>query len=112
MTGANGADVRAALAGLAVRFVENPSFAEGMSTSLAAGIASLAPGTEAALIVLGDQPLVPAEAYAAVLAEYRARAPADRGAELQWSARASRCSSMRRSSRSCSRRAATAARAA
>jgi molybdenum cofactor cytidylyltransferase len=75
VTGANGDDVRAALDGLAVRFVENPKFAEGMSTSLAAGIAALTPGTEAALIALGDQPLVPAEAYAAVLAEYRRARP-------------------------------------
>ena len=73
VTGANAKEVRAALTGLAVRFVENPQFAQGMSTSLAAGIAALAPGTEAAIIVLGDQPFVPAEAYAAVLREYRER---------------------------------------
>jgi len=75
VTGANGAEVRAALEGLAVRFVENAKFADGMSTSLAAGIAALAPGTEAAVIVLGDQPLVPPEAYAAVLAAYHATQP-------------------------------------
>jgi len=76
VTGANAEDVRAALKGLAVRFVENPKFKDGMSTSLAAGIAALAADAEAAMIALGDQPLVPAEAYAGVLAEYRReRAP-------------------------------------
>ena len=76
VTGADAAAVRAALKSLPVRFVENLRYREGMSTSLAAGIAALAPGAEAALIVLGDQPLVPSAAYAAVLAAYReARAP-------------------------------------
>ena len=76
VTGANGAEVRAALRGLTVRFVENPRFKDGMSTSLAAGIAALPAGAEAAIIALGDQPLVPPEAYAGVLAEYRReRAP-------------------------------------
>ena len=76
VTGANAADVRGALAGLAVRFVDNPEYRKGMSTSLAAGILALAPGTEAAIIALGDQPLVPAAAYAGVLAEFAKDRPA------------------------------------
>ncbi len=38
--------------------VINPDFAEGQSTSLRAGIAALPPSATAALILLGDQPLV------------------------------------------------------
>lgn len=49
--------VAAALAGLAVRTVVNPRYAEGQSTSLRAGLDALRPGTEAAVITLGDQPL-------------------------------------------------------
>ncbi len=49
--------VRAALAGLPVRVVPNPRYAEGQSTSLRAGLEALPPGTEAAVLALGDQPL-------------------------------------------------------
>lgn len=49
--------VAAALAGLAVRTVVNPRYAEGQSTSLRAGLDALRPGTEAVVITLGDQPL-------------------------------------------------------
>jgi molybdenum cofactor cytidylyltransferase len=72
VVGADANAVRAALDGSGARIVENAAYADGMSTSLAAGIAALAAHTEAALIALGDQPLVPAEAYAAVLAEFAA----------------------------------------
>ncbi|GLK78174.1 4-diphosphocytidyl-2C-methyl-D-erythritol kinase [Methylopila jiangsuensis] len=50
--------VMAALDGLPVRFVANPDFADGLSTSLRAGLAALAPGTDAALVALGDMPRV------------------------------------------------------
>lgn len=50
--------VRAALAGRRVRIVENPDYQQGQSTSVRAGIAALAPATEAVIILLGDQPLV------------------------------------------------------
>jgi molybdenum cofactor cytidylyltransferase len=49
--------VGAALAGLPIRAVTNPRYAEGQSTSLHAGLEALRPGTTAALIALGDQPL-------------------------------------------------------
>jgi molybdenum cofactor cytidylyltransferase len=49
--------VRAALAGLPIREVVNPRYAEGQSTSLRAGLDALRPGTTAALVALGDQPL-------------------------------------------------------
>ena len=50
--------VRQLLSDQPVRVVENPDFAQGQSTSVRAGIAALTPQTEAALILLGDQPLV------------------------------------------------------
>ena len=49
--------VRAAVAGLPVRTVVNPRYAEGQSTSLRAGLDALLPGTDAVVIALGDQPL-------------------------------------------------------
>ena len=44
----------------AVRTVVNARFSSGMSASIAAGLAALAPATRGALIVLGDQPGVSA----------------------------------------------------
>ncbi|MGJ4856196.1 NTP transferase domain-containing protein [Labrys sp. La1] len=58
VTGHQQAEVRAALAGLAVTFVHNPAFADGLSTSVRAGIATLPVECDAALIALGDMPLV------------------------------------------------------
>lgn len=56
VTGNRGDDVRAALAGLSVRFVDNAAFADGISTSVKAGIAALSPDTDGALIALADMP--------------------------------------------------------
>ncbi|MDQ0394010.1 molybdopterin-binding/glycosyltransferase family 2 protein [Labrys monachus] len=60
VTGHQAEDVRAALAGLAVAFVHNPDFAEGLSTSVRAGVGALPPHCDAALISLADMPLVDA----------------------------------------------------
>ncbi len=49
--------VGAALAGLPVRTVVNPRYAEGQATSLHAGLAALRPGTAAVVVALADQPL-------------------------------------------------------
>jgi molybdenum cofactor cytidylyltransferase len=46
----------AALAGLDVRTVTNPRAAEGMGTSIAAGVTALRPDADAVLIVLADMP--------------------------------------------------------
>lgn len=46
----------AALDGLPVKSVPNPRYAEGMGTSLAAGVAALSEDVEAALVLLGDEP--------------------------------------------------------
>ena len=45
--------VARALAGLPVRTVVNPRYAEGQSTSLRAGLDALRPGTAAAVVALG-----------------------------------------------------------
>lgn len=51
-------EVEAALGGLLVVIVRNGAFAEGLSTSLKAGVAALPAGTDGALVLLGDMPLV------------------------------------------------------
>ena len=58
VTGHMREEVRRALAGLDVQFAHNPRYAEGLGTSLAAGIAALPAGLEGALIALGDMPSV------------------------------------------------------
>jgi molybdenum cofactor cytidylyltransferase len=58
VTGHQGADVRAALAGLEVAFVENSDYAAGLSTSLKAGIRAVPASTDGALVMLGDMPLI------------------------------------------------------
>lgn len=60
--GAYAPTIRRQLAGYAaeprLRIVDNPTWEQGLSTSLRAGLAALAPDTAAALVVLGDQPHV------------------------------------------------------
>lgn len=58
VTGHEADKVRAALAGLEVSFVHNPDYAEGLSTSLRAGIGALPPEVDRAVVLLGDMPKV------------------------------------------------------
>src|SRR5262249_58415650 len=48
------------LAGLDLAFVANPDFAEGLSTSLKAGIAAVPAACDGALVLLGDMPRIEA----------------------------------------------------
>ena len=48
----------AALDGLPLTLVAHPDPARGQGSSLALGVAALPPGTQAAMILLGDQPLI------------------------------------------------------
>ncbi|HJZ30549.1 MAG TPA: nucleotidyltransferase family protein [Hyphomicrobiaceae bacterium] len=48
--------VRAALAGLKVGFVDNPAYASGLASSLRAGLGSLPQTLAGALVLLGDMP--------------------------------------------------------
>ncbi len=58
VTGNEAEHVKAALRPLAVNFVHNENFANGLSTSLKCGLAALPPDVDAVLICLGDMPLV------------------------------------------------------
>lgn len=60
VTGHEREKVTAALAGLPVSLVDNPDYAEGLSTSLKAGLGILPPEAEGALICLADMPRVSA----------------------------------------------------
>lgn len=53
------------------RTVVNPEYAAGQSTSLRAGLEAAGPETTAAIVLLGDQPEVSAEAVRAVADAYR-----------------------------------------
>lgn len=56
VVGASATEVANALGGLDVDLVRNDDWAEGMSTSLRAGMAALQPEVVAVLVVLADQP--------------------------------------------------------
>ncbi len=60
VTGHQRDKVEAALAGLPVKFVHNPHFADGLGTSLKAGIAALPAQSDGAIVCLGDMPQVDA----------------------------------------------------
>jgi molybdenum cofactor cytidylyltransferase len=60
VTGHERAKVEAALAGLRVRFVHNPDYAAGLSTSLKAGLPALPPEADGVIVCLGDMPQVTA----------------------------------------------------
>ena len=49
-----------ALAALPVRLVHNPDFAQGLGTSLKAGIAAVPPEADGVVVCLGDMPRVDA----------------------------------------------------
>src|SRR5258706_9271611 len=57
------------------RIVLNDDYADGMSTSIHAGLRALGPETEAALIVLGDQPFVSPRTIDLLIDEYRRSRP-------------------------------------
>jgi molybdenum cofactor cytidylyltransferase len=59
--GAHADDIRRSVQFRRARVVLNPDHIDGMSTSLRAGIASLASGVARAVIILGDQPDISAE---------------------------------------------------
>ncbi|MEO1469901.1 MAG: molybdopterin-binding/glycosyltransferase family 2 protein, partial [Pseudomonadota bacterium] len=61
---------RAALEGLAVRVIENPRAAEGMGTSLAAGMAAIDPVADAVLVALADMPDLEARDHARLIAGF------------------------------------------
>ena len=74
VTGHESAKVEAALAGLDVRFVSNPDYAEGLSTSLQVGINSVPQECDGALVLLGDMPQIEAALIDRMIAAF---SPAD-----------------------------------
>jgi molybdenum cofactor cytidylyltransferase len=70
VTGHDPDAVRAALAGHEIRFVHNPLYADGLSTSLRAGIAALPGDIDGVLVCLGDMPRVTHETLNRLIAAY------------------------------------------
>ena len=60
VTGHERERVEAALAGLPVRFVHNPDYADGLGTSLKTGIAAVPADADGVVVCLGDMPQVDA----------------------------------------------------
>jgi molybdenum cofactor cytidylyltransferase len=63
-------EVERILGGRPVRFVHAPDYAEGLSASLKAGIAAVPPENAAAIVCLGDMPLVTGRMIDRLLAAY------------------------------------------
>lgn len=70
VTGHESEAVRAALAGLDVRFVHNPDYAAGLSASLKSGLAAVPAISAGALILLGDMPNITAEIINRLIARF------------------------------------------
>src|SRR5262245_58456983 len=68
VTGPAPRELTEALAGLPLGFAENPSPESGQASSIRVGINALPHDTEAALVVLGDQPYLPADVIPSLLA--------------------------------------------
>jgi len=71
VTGHEGREVAQAVADLGVETVENPNHREGLSTSLAAGLAALPEDHDAAAVLLGDMPFVRPETIQTLVAAHR-----------------------------------------
>jgi CTP:molybdopterin cytidylyltransferase MocA len=67
VVGSEGERLHSVSNALGARVVENRSWAEGMSTSVRAGLEACSQGTRAAVVALADQPLVGAGAVARLI---------------------------------------------
>jgi len=72
VTGHEAGEVGVALAGLDVRLVHNCDFADGLATSLRAGVAAVPADSGGAVVLLGDMPGIDAAAIDALLAAFSA----------------------------------------
>jgi molybdenum cofactor cytidylyltransferase len=70
VTGHQGREVTAALAGLPVTVAPNPRYEEGQMTSAAVGTGALAKATDAVMMCLGDMVLLTPADYAELVAAY------------------------------------------
>ena len=89
-------DVVSALDGYKVRFVENPDFIQGISTSIRAGLGAISGNPDAVMVSLGDMPLVTSETINALITAYNPEAKQEicvpvyqgkRGNPVLWSSR-------------------------
>src|SRR5262249_5624635 len=74
VTGHQGSKIEAALQGLNVTFVSNPDYAQGLSTSLKAGLRSVPESSDGAIVLLGDMPRIATSAIDRMIAAF---SPAD-----------------------------------
>ncbi|HEV2282722.1 MAG TPA: nucleotidyltransferase family protein [bacterium] len=72
VAGWHAAEVRREAEAFGATVVVNPRYAEGMATSLAAGVAALPADCEAAVVLLGDQPRIGPAAINRLIAAHRA----------------------------------------
>lgn len=70
VTGHDAANVRQVLSDLDVRFVHNPHYGEGLSTSLRAGVGAVNAELGGAAILLGDMPRLKTETLNALMARF------------------------------------------
>ncbi len=70
VTGHEHERVEAALAGLPVRFVNNPDYAEGLGTSLKTGIAAVPADADGVIVCLGDMPQVDSQLIDKLIAAF------------------------------------------
>lgn len=77
VTGFAAAAVEAALDGLSVRFVHNADYATGMASSLRTGLVAIGDTASAALVLLGDMPLVTPALIDTLMADWEAVPGAD-----------------------------------
>ena len=72
VTGNQHERVSAALEGLDLAFIHNVNFADGLSSSLKAGVAALPDKVTAVIVLLGDMPLIPSAAIDQVIEAFQA----------------------------------------
>ncbi|MDE2579302.1 MAG: nucleotidyltransferase family protein [Hyphomicrobiales bacterium] len=82
VTGHARQEVLAALAGLTFTEVFNPHYADGVATSICAGVAATPDGAQAALVMLADMPHVTPQLLRALMAAWRAAPQTDAVAPL------------------------------
>ncbi len=96
VTGHDAASVEAALDGLAVTFTRNPDYAEGLSTSLRAGLRALPGGRDGVVVMLADMPGIGPAIVDRLIAAFRPESGAEivvpvwqgrRGNPVLWGAR-------------------------
>jgi len=73
VTGHARLSVEEALAGLPLRFVDNPGFASGLASSLRTGLAALPDDAAGALVLLGDMPAVESPLIDRLILAFEAR---------------------------------------